>query len=71
MSKRKPISGFIAEVLYIILALIIMEVVYVYAKTKNETGVELSIPAVIVKQTHNLYVDVTEAWAAAEKDTIK
>ena len=64
MSKsRRPIAGFIAQILNLILVLIVLNVLYIYAKTKNETGKEANITYIVVQQTKQLYDDVVDAWS--------
>jgi|SaaInlStandDraft_2_1057019.scaffolds.fasta_scaffold714918_2 hypothetical protein len=64
MSKsRRPIAGFIAQILNLILVLIVLNVLYIYAKTKNETGEEANITHIVVQQTKQLYDDVVTAWS--------
>ena len=64
MSKsRRPIAGFIAQILNLILVLIVLNVLYIYAKTKNETGESSNITYIVVQQTKQLYDDVVTAWS--------
>jgi CHASE3 domain sensor protein len=70
-NNQRPIAGFFASILNLVLVLIVLNVVYIYAKTKNETGKEVNVTQVVVQQTRQLYDDVKTGWTSAEKDTIK
>ncbi len=70
MSKRKPIQGVVASILNIIIVLIILDVIYIWAKAHNE-GRDLNITEVVVQETRQFYDDVITGWNSSEKDTIK
>ncbi|MFW9948508.1 MAG: hypothetical protein ACFFKA_00105 [Candidatus Thorarchaeota archaeon] len=71
MSKpsKRPISGFIASILNLILAVIVISVVLRYSQARKE-GRDINLTTIIVEQVHDVWTDAKTAWTS-KKDSIK
>ena len=60
-ASRKPISGFIASVLNLILVIIVVNGIVVYAQLRDE-GKDANITTIVVTQIKNIWTDAKDAW---------
>lgn len=62
--NSKPISGFIASLLNLVLVVICLKVIVMVAESKH-SGEKVNITKQATKELHTIYTDIQEGWTEA------